>query len=93
MEILYKNFNKEHIPDNEAHYFDLLASIVENVDKFCYFVITRNPDSYTFRISTSSRIIEPLIKQLNIFNSASGIHTEYSKSIKSGNIFFKISLT
>jgi len=42
MEILYKNFDKEHIPDNEAHYFDLIQSIIENVDKHSIFVITKN---------------------------------------------------
>jgi hypothetical protein len=90
LEIIYKNFDKNHIPDNEAQYFLVLSSIIENIDKYCYFVITKNPDSYMFRISTSLRIVDPLIKQINAFNTASHIEAIYSKSIKSGNIFFKI---
>lgn len=92
MVIEYKNFTLNTLPDNEANYFNLLASVVENVDKHSYFVITKNPHDYSFRISTSSRIIEPLIKQINIFNNSSGITVNFSKSIKSGNVFFKIQL-
>lgn len=92
MIIEYKNFTLNHLPDNEANYFNLLASVVENVDKHSYFVITKNPKDYSFRISTSNRIIEPLIKQINIYNNSCRIKAEFSKSIKSGNIYFRISI-
>lgn len=92
MKVEYKNFDLEHLPDNESRYFKLLEGVVESVDKFCYFVITRNPEYYSFRISTSQRIIDPLIKQINIFNTFNGLRVHYSKSIKSGNLFFKINL-
>lgn len=90
MEILYKNFDVSHIPDNEAHYFELLASVVENVDDSGYFVIDKGPAFYTCRISTTQHVVNPLIKQINIFNTSYGLRVEYSKSIKTGNIFFKI---
>jgi len=93
MEILYKNFDKEHIPDNEAHYFDLIQSIIENVDKHSIFVITKNPKSYTFRLSTSISIVNSIITQINIINTACGISdVEFSKSMKSGNIFWQLQL-
>lgn len=92
MQVEYKNFDILHIPDNEAKYFGMLASIIENIDKFSYFVITKNPNSYTFRVSTSNKIVEPMIKQINYYNSCASIRTEFSKSIKGGNIFFKILL-
>lgn len=92
MDVIYKNFNKGHIPDNEAHYFDLVESVIASVDNYSTFVITRNPRTYTFRLSTSSRIVNPLIKQLNIINSAYSIQTNFSKSMKSGSLFWQIEL-
>jgi hypothetical protein len=93
MEITYKNFDKGHIPDNEAHYFDLIQSIIENVDKHSIFVITKNPRSYTFRLSTSISIVNPIVKQINIINTAYGLSdVEFSKSMKSGNLFWAIQI-
>ena len=92
MQIEYKNFDISHIPDNEAQYFNVLVNVIENIDKFSYFVITRNPKSYTFRLSTSIPIVNPIIKQINLANSAYGIHTEFSKSMKNGNLFWQIEL-
>lgn len=90
METVYKNFDIHHIPDNEAQYFNILAAIIGNIDKFSYFVITKNPNSYTFRLSTSIPIVNPLIKQINMFNSSAGISAQFSKSMKSGNLFWSI---
>lgn len=93
METLYKNFDKNHIPDNEAHYFDLIQSVIENVDKHSIFVITKNPMSYTFRLSTSTHVVNPIIKQINIINTTYGLSdVQFSKSMKSGNIFWQFQL-
>lgn len=93
MEVLYKNFDKNHIPDNEAHYFNLIQSIIENIDKHSTFVITKNPRSYTFRLSTSNTIVNPIIKQINIINTTYGLSdVEFSKSMKSGNIFWQLQI-
>ena len=92
MTVSYRNFDKNHILDNELQYFMVLESIINNIDNHCYFTITRAPNSYNFRISTSMRIVDPIIKEINSFNTNSGIKAEFSKSMKSGNIFWKIQL-
>lgn len=92
MNTIYQNFDIKHIPDNEAHYFGLLESVISNVDNYCYFTITKTPHSYNFRISTSQSIVNPLVKQINMLNTASGIAADWAKSMKSGNIFWKIEI-
>lgn len=92
MEIVYKNFDIAHIPDNEAQYFNILSSIIGNIDQFSYFVITKNPNSYTFRLSTSIPIVNPIIKQINLFNNSAGVKAVFSKSMKNGSIFWQIQI-
>lgn len=92
MEVIYKNFDKEHIPDNEAHYFNLLESVIASVDQYSTFVITKNPASYMFRLSTTQTVVDPLVTQINSLNSFLGLQADFSKSMKSGNIFWKVQL-
>lgn len=90
MEISYKNFTKDHIPDNEAHYFDLLETLIDSMDSNSYFTIIKNPDDYTFRLSLSIRKIDHIISHINSLNNAWGIKADFSKSMRSGNIFWSI---
>lgn len=88
-----KTFDIEHIPDNEANYFDLLASVINNIDSASQLHIIKNPGNYLCRISTSKKIILPLIEELNNFNKKMGIFVDFSKSMKAGSLSFKILLT
>lgn len=93
MQTNYVNFNIEHIPDNEAMYFVLLQNIIHSIDSYAYITFIKNPDSYIVRISLlKSGRTNDLIKQLNYFNSACHLIVEYGKSLKAGNLFFKINL-
>jgi hypothetical protein len=94
MQTNYVNFSIEHIPDNECMYFTLIQNIVHSIDDCSYISIVRNPNSYIVRISMNKAgRTNDLIKQINYFNNACSIIAEYGKSLKAGNLFFKISLS
>lgn len=89
----YKNFNIATIPDNEAEYFSLLRTAIQSVDDFYYLSIVRAPQAYNIRISlTQTGLVDTLIAQINNLNNLLQLRVEYSKSAKSGNIYFKINL-
>lgn len=93
MQTNYINFNIEHIPDNEAMYFVLLQNIIHSIDSYAYVTFIKNPDSYIVRVSLlKAGRTDDLVKQLNMYNSSMGILVNYGKSLKAGNLFFKISL-
>lgn len=94
MEVVeYKNFNIATIPDNEAGYFNLLQVAIQSVDDFYYLSISKAPKAYNIRISlTQTGLVDSLISQINNLNNALKLKVEWSKSSKSGNIYFKINL-
>lgn len=93
MQTNYINFNIEHIPDNEAMYFILLQNIIHSIDSYAYATFIKNPDSYIVRISLlKAGRTNDLVKQLNTYNNACNLKVSYGKSLKAGNIFFKIDI-
>lgn len=82
------------IPDNEENYFSMLEGYIESIDQYASLQITKQKESYQFRLSPSlPQYTEDLITNLLKFHTLLGLHLQVSKSIKtSGTIFFKIHL-
>ena len=80
--------------DNELAYFAHLEGIISSVDELAIMEITKNPESYHFRIATSvpaynEMLLQEILKLHNIFQ----IKLDLSKSIKSSaTIVFDIEL-
>ena len=80
--------------DNETAYFAHLEGVISSVDELAIMEITKNPESYHFRIATSipvynEMLLEEILKLHNIFQ----IKLDLSKSIKSSaTIVFDIVL-
>ena len=80
--------------DNEIAYFAHLEGIISSVDELAIMEITKNPESYHFRIATSipvynEMLLQEILKLHNIFQ----IKLDLSKSIKSSaTIVFDIEL-
>jgi hypothetical protein len=89
-----KRFFPEVMPDNELAYFAHLEGIISAVDELSSLEITKNPESYHFRIAPSlpmynDMLLQEILKFHNIFQ----IKLKLSKSIKSSaTIVFEISL-
>ena len=89
---------RKHFPpiltDNEESYFQHLKGVLEAVDELAILQVTKIPDGYHFRLSSSlpkynPLLIEEILKLHNVFN----IRLDLSKSIKSsGVISYKIIL-
>ena len=90
--------NKKYFPqvmqDNELAYFAHLEGIIGSVDELSIVEITKNPNSYHFRIATSvPRYNEMLLEELLKFHNVLQIKLDLSKSIKSSaTIVFDITL-
>jgi hypothetical protein len=92
----YTNFR--HFPsvnlDNDMVFIQYLIAVVDSVDELCSIEITRNVDSYRFRIASSlpkynNMLIEEILKFCNLFH----IKLDMSKSIKTTSVItFKITL-
>lgn len=80
--------------DNELAYFAHLEGIISSVDELSIVEITKNPNSYHFRIATSvPRYNEMLLEELLKFHNVLQIKLDLSKSIKSSaTIVFDITL-
>ena len=93
MEIKRKFFPKI-LTENEINYFAHLEGVINSIDEHCSLQISKNTNSYDFRIATSlpkynNLLLEEILKLHSIF----GIKLDISKSIKSsGTIVFKIIL-
>ena len=80
--------------DNEIAYFAHLEGVISSVDELSILEITKNPNSYHFRLAASvprynDMLLEEILKLHNIFQ----IKLDLSKSIKaSATIVFEISL-
>jgi len=89
-----KKFFPEVMQDNEIAYFAHLEGIIDSVDELSIMEVTKNPNSYHFRIAGSlpmynEMLLEELLKFHNIFQ----IKLDLSKSIKSSaTIVFEINL-
>lgn len=72
------------LTDNEDAYFRHLNGIIDSVDELSTLEITKNPNSYHFRLAPSipmytDMLLEEILKLHNIFQ----IKLSLSKSIKS----------
>ena len=89
-----KKFFPEVMQDNELAYFAHLEGIIASVDELSILEITKNPNSYHFRLVASvpkynDMLLEELLKFHNMFH----IKLDLSKSIKSSaTITFEINL-
>ena len=89
-----KKFFPEVMQDNELAYFAHLEGIISSVDELAIMEVTKNPESYHFRIATSipaynEMLLQEILKLHNIFQ----IKLDLSKSIKSSaTIVFDIEL-
>lgn len=89
-----KKFFPEVMQDNELAYFAHLEGIIASVDELSILEITKNPNSYHFRLAPSlpkynEMLLEEILKLHNIFQ----IKLALSKSIKSSaTIVFEINL-
>ena len=89
-----KKFFPEVMQDNELAYFAHLQGIIDSVDELATLEITRNPNSYHFRLAPSiPRYNDMLLEELLKFHNLLQIHLDLSKSIKSSaTIVFDITL-
>jgi len=92
------DINKKHFPkvmqDNDEIFLAHLEGVISSVDELCSLEITKNPDSYRFRIAASlpkynNMLIEEILKFCNMFK----IRVEMSKSITTSSVItFEIDL-
>ena len=87
-------FFPEVMTDNEAAYFQHLQAIIESVDELAAMEITKNPNSYHFRIATSiPKYNEMVLQEVLRYHNLLQIKLSLSKSIKSSaTINFSITL-
>jgi DNA-binding phage protein len=92
------DINKKHFPkvmqDNDEVFLAHLEGVISSVDELCSLEITKNTDSYRFRIAASlpkynNMLIEEILKFCNMFK----IRVEMSKSITTSSVItFEITL-
>lgn len=89
-----KKFFPQVMQDNETAYFAHLEGIISSVDELSTLEITKNPNSYHFRLAPSlpmynEMLLQEILKLHNMFK----IRLNLSKSIKSSaTIVFEINL-
>ena len=80
--------------DNDEIFLAHLEGVISSVDELCSLEITKNLESYRFRIATSlpkynNMVIEEILKFCNMFK----IRIDMSKSIKTSSVItFEINL-
>ena len=89
-----KKFFPEVMQDNEIAYFAHLEGIISSVDELSTLEITKNPNSYHFRLAPSLPMYnELLLEEILKFHNMFKIRLNLSKSIKSSaTITFEINL-
>ena len=91
---LHTKFFPKVMQDNEIAYFAHLEGVISSVDELSTLEITKNPQSYHFRLAASlpkynNMLLEEILKLHNLFK----IRLDLSKSIKSSaTIVFEINL-
>lgn len=80
--------------DNEIAYLAHLEGIIDSVDELSTLEITKNPQSYHFRLAASlPKYNDMLLEELLKFHNLLQIKLNLSKSIKSSaTIVFEINL-
>lgn len=93
MQIQTKFFPKV-MQDNEIAYLAHLQGIIDSVDELSMLEITKNPNSYHFRLASSlPKYNDMLLEELLKFHNLLQIKLNLSKSIKSSaTIVFDIEL-
>jgi hypothetical protein len=89
-----KKFFPQVMQDNEIAYFAHLEGIISSVDELSTLEITKNPNSYHFRLAPSLPMYnEMLLEEILKFHNMFKIRLNLSKSIKSSaTITFEINL-
>jgi hypothetical protein len=89
-----KKFFPQVMQDNELAYFAHLEGIISSVDELSTLEITKNPNSYHFRLAPSLPMYnELLLEEILKFHNMFKIRLNLSKSIKSSaTITFEINL-
>jgi len=89
-----KKFFPQVMQDNELAYFAHLEGIISSVDELSTLEITKNPNSYHFRLAPSLPMYnELLLEEILKFHNMFKIRLDLSKSIKSSaTITFEINL-
>ena len=89
-----KKFFPQVMQDNELAYFAHLEGIISSVDELSTLEITKNPNSYHFRLAASLPMYnELLLEEILKFHNMFKIRLNLSKSIKSSaTITFEINL-
>jgi hypothetical protein len=89
-----KKFFPQVMQDNELAYFAHLEGIISSVDELSTLEITKNPNSYHFRLAPSLPMYnEMLLEEILKFHNMFKIRLNLSKSIKSSaTITFEINL-
>ena len=92
----YTNFR--HFPsvnlDNDMVFIQHFIAVLDSIDELCSLEITKNTNSYKFRIAASlpkynNMLIEEILKFCNMFH----IRVDMSKSIKTTSVItFEINL-
>jgi DNA-binding phage protein len=90
--------NRKHFPkvmqDNDEVFLAHLEGVISSIDELCSLEITKNVESYRFRIATSlpkynNMVIEEILKFCNMFR----MRIDMSKSIKTSSVItFEINL-
>jgi hypothetical protein len=93
MQIQTKFFPKV-MQDNEIAYLAHLEGIIDSVDELSTLEITKNPNTYHFRLAPSlPKYNDMLLEELLKFHNLLQIKLNLSKSIKSSaTIVFEINL-
>lgn len=91
---IHTKFFPKVLPDNEIAYLAHLEGIIDSVDELSILEITRNPNSYHFRLVPSVPMYNNLLlEELLRFHNLLQIKLKLSKSIKSSaTIVFEIEL-
>jgi len=89
-----KKFFPQVMQDNEIAYFAHLEGIISSIDELSTLEITKNPNSYHFRLAPSLPMYnEMLLQEILKFHNMFKIRLNLSKSIKSSaTITFEINL-
>jgi len=89
-----KKFFPEVMQDNDIAYFAHLEGIIDSIDELSTLEITKNPNSYHFRLAPSlPKYNEMLLEEILKFHNMFQIRLSLSKSIKSSaTITFEINL-
>jgi hypothetical protein len=89
-----KRFFPKVMQDNDMLYLAHLEGIINSVDELSSLEITKNSNSYRFRLAPSlPKYIPMLLEEILKFHNMFRIKLDLSKSIKSsGTIVFEITL-